>query len=57
MCAKRGVTVELCVLAVPVLGEVDAGTAEGFLAFWVYLQPFPINFGEEKTKSILWAIS
>lgn len=48
---------ELCVLAVPVLGEVDAGTAEGFLAFWVYLQPFPINFGEEKTKSILWAIS
>lgn len=31
-----------------VLGKAEAGTAEAFLAFGVYLQPLPINFGEKE---------
>lgn len=46
-CDYRSQGIKSAQLSASVLGKAEARTAEAFLAFGVYLQPLPMNFGEK----------
>lgn len=53
MFVRRGVTMDLSVLTVPVLGKVVLEQQGLFWLLGCTLWPFPITFGEEEIKLIL----